>query len=225
MQEPIVKKCPICGESTVDGECYSCGFVFPDEEKLSAPYDLDPSNDLFGEAAIESDLPAMEALNTDTAMQSVEMPELSELSQAYAAVKATSYQAPNIKVRTAAAGTPAVQPNLQPIINSTPAPMQAVQNPQPSYPPVYQTADPLTRFVKAVSDFVTAHWWQFLVTLIAPSTGLLFSCYYFMVFRQRSRNAGHIVLAVLFMLMSILLLANGVDIFGIDYYIRYLLSD
>ncbi len=225
MQEPLVKKCPICGENTVGEECYSCGFVFPDEEKLSAPYDLDPSNDLFGEAEMESFTPAMEALDTGAAMQSVEMPELSELTANPVGLKTPSYRAPNIKVRTAAPQAPAVQPNNNPAISGTPRqPVQTVQNPPPQYPPVYQPADPLTRFVKAVSNFVTDHWWQFLLTLLLPTVGIGFGVYYFTRFRE-NRLVRNLILGIGFIIASMTLWIKGVDILGLDYYLREFLDD
>lgn len=225
MQEPLVKKCPLCGENTVGGECYSCGFVFPDEEKITAPYDLDPSNDLFGEAEMENFAPAMETLDMDAAMPSLEMPELSELTASPAGLKTPSYRAPNIKVRAAVPQKPAVQPNPQPIISGTPRqPVQTAQNPQTPYPPIYQPADPMTRFVKAVSNFVTAHWWQFLLTLLLPTVGIGFGVYYFTKFRE-NRLVRNLIFGIGFMLASMTLWIKGVDILGLDYYLRELLDD
>lgn len=42
--------CPLCGGEIISGECPSCGFVPPDCGVIAAPYDLDPSNDRFGES-------------------------------------------------------------------------------------------------------------------------------------------------------------------------------
>ena len=41
--------CPLCGDKIIFGECSSCGFIPPDYSVIAAPYDLDPSNDRFGE--------------------------------------------------------------------------------------------------------------------------------------------------------------------------------
>lgn len=38
-------RCPICGEKILSGECIGCGYRLPDEDKLSAPYNLDPEDD------------------------------------------------------------------------------------------------------------------------------------------------------------------------------------
>ncbi len=221
MSAMSAKKCPICGKSTVGGECYSCGFVFPDEEKIAAPYDLDPSNDLFGEVEAGKNAPAMETLDTGTAVQSSELPEMESLSvgpvnPAGIGLQSPAYPPPNIKVRNAAPPaypSPAAQPKPQPLNN----------NPPPPVYPVYQTADPLTSFVKAVSDFVTAHWWQFLLTLLIPTVGIGFGVYYFTKFRE-NRLVRNLFFGIGFMLASMILWIKGVDILGLDYYLRELLD-
>lgn len=67
--------CPICGNEISFGECPSCGFVPPDYSVIAAPYDLDPSNDCFGETdpakgMFPADMPDTEGVS------SAEMPEL-----------------------------------------------------------------------------------------------------------------------------------------------------
>lgn len=38
-------RCPLCGGRILHGECAECGYRLPDEDKLSAPYNLDPEDD------------------------------------------------------------------------------------------------------------------------------------------------------------------------------------
>ncbi len=220
MNAMSAKKCPICGKTTMGGECFSCGFVFPDEEKIAAPYDLDPSNDLFGEAE-KASAPAMEALDMDAAVQSLELPKMESLSVGSVnpvgvGLKSPAYPPPNIKVRNAA---PPVQTPRNP---QSPQPLNNTPPPPPIYP-VYQTADPLTSFVKAVVNFVTAHWWQFLLTLLLPTVGIGFGAYYFTKFKE-NRLVRNLLFGIGFMLASMILWIKGVDILGIDYYLRELLD-
>lgn len=35
-------RCPLCGGRILHGECAGCGYRLPDEDRLSAPYNLDP---------------------------------------------------------------------------------------------------------------------------------------------------------------------------------------
>lgn len=45
----MAKKCPLCGGKLKNNYCDSCGYAVPNDEELSAAYDMDPSNDAFGE--------------------------------------------------------------------------------------------------------------------------------------------------------------------------------
>lgn len=45
----MAKKCPLCGGKLKNNYCESCGYAVPNDEELSAAYDMDPSNDAFGE--------------------------------------------------------------------------------------------------------------------------------------------------------------------------------
>lgn len=38
----MLTKCPLCGEELAGNSCAVCGYALPDEEKLSALYDLEP---------------------------------------------------------------------------------------------------------------------------------------------------------------------------------------
>ncbi|MDE7278929.1 MAG: hypothetical protein K2N26_04300, partial [Oscillospiraceae bacterium] len=55
----MAERCPICGEEIILGACQGCGFEAPDLSAIAAPYDLDPSNDHFGESdSLEGMFPA-----------------------------------------------------------------------------------------------------------------------------------------------------------------------
>ncbi len=40
----MAKKCPLCGGKLKDNYCDSCGYAVPDDEELSALYNLDPTD-------------------------------------------------------------------------------------------------------------------------------------------------------------------------------------
>lgn len=224
MREPTVRKCPICGNMTAGVECFSCGFVFPDEEKIAAPYDLDPANDLFGEAGEEVSAPAMEALDMDAAMQSLELPKPESLSAGSVnpvgiGLQSPSYPPPNIKVRSAAPPaypSPAAQPKPQPLNNNPPPP--------PVPPTVYPPADPLTSFVKAVADTASSYWWQLPVVIFLPTSCFLFVAYHMIIYRS-TRLFRHLIAAGILLATGIILRFNGVDILGLDYYLQEFLDD
>lgn len=47
------KTCPLCGEKLKNNYCESCGYDVPEDDDLSALYDMEPENDAFGEAVRE----------------------------------------------------------------------------------------------------------------------------------------------------------------------------
>lgn len=118
------KKCPLCGGRILHGECIECGFSVPDEDKLSAPYNLDP----------EDDRPDA----FEPAPEKYDMPEAKPFADrdfgGYAAPvkEKTAAQAPNIKVlptQNLAPQSPAQQGWQNPYGNS---PVQ--QNPTNNQP-------------------------------------------------------------------------------------------
>lgn len=240
MREPVVRKCPICGNMTAGGECFSCGFEFPDEKEIAAPYDLDPSNDLFGEKGVEGLMPAMDTVSTAGAAGTVgavsvpsgETPHMSGLSVSGQTVQLASVQPPpanampNIQVRPAANLAPAAQTRRPPKPAPPPAPVPASPPPPVTPQPAqYQQPPGLgTRIVRTVVDFVTAHWWQFLTTLLLPTTGVFFSSYYFIKFRQ-SNLVRNLLLGIVFLVLALFLRINNADILGLDRYLREILDD
>ncbi len=47
------KTCPLCGGKLKNNYCDSCGYDVPEDDDLSALYDMEPENDAFGEAVRE----------------------------------------------------------------------------------------------------------------------------------------------------------------------------
>lgn len=84
------KKCPLCGGKILHGECIECGFSVPDEDKLSAPYNLDPEDD-----RPDSFEPAPEKYDMPEA-RPFEAPDFG--GNAAPVKEKTTAQAPNIKV-------------------------------------------------------------------------------------------------------------------------------
>lgn len=194
------EKCPLCGGKVLLGECSSCGYALPDTEQLSAPYDFDPANALFGEAA--------ETVDDDDDIPSIGVPDISALptlSQHRQAVRLKK-QAEKDAEAANAANKPFV----------------------PYTPPVYsEPADPAdlsempTRAVKAVSDFVFHHWWKFLAAAVIPSFGYLFAFFYFVINKDKDGKKSELVLAGAMLLTAILLQVVKWDPTGIDTIIQF----
>ena len=47
------KTCPLCGGKLKNNYCESCGYDVPEDDDLSALYDMEPENDSFGEVVRE----------------------------------------------------------------------------------------------------------------------------------------------------------------------------
>jgi len=47
------KTCPLCGGKLKNNYCESCGYDVPEDDDLSALYDMEPENDAFGEVVRE----------------------------------------------------------------------------------------------------------------------------------------------------------------------------
>lgn len=143
--------CPICGEEVVLGECQACGFVPPDYSEIAAPYDLDPSNDHFGETdPTEGMFPYIDTSGIanepepEYDIPSIALPSIQSLNPAGKLASASAQPAPNIKARPAAQPIPSLQSisAASPAANAhTPPPVQTFQ-PTKNTPPI-QTAKPV----------------------------------------------------------------------------------
>ena len=251
--------CPICGEEIVLGECPDCGFVPPDYSAIAAPYDLDPSNDHFGEAdSLEGMFPYIDTSGIANEPEpkydipSIALPSIQSVNSFGKLASANAQPAPNIKVRTAVQSIPSLQsisavspaanvntplpvqtfqpsPNAPPIQTAKPAkPAQPVQQAQsaqsaPFVPYNAQTASLPVRIVKGTSNFVIAHWWKFLIMAVVPSAGLLFAGFYVFMYRSDRRTAD-ILKAIMFGVLTGVMVFNRWDPFGLDVILRELLD-
>lgn len=255
----VAEICPICGEEVVLGECPTCGFVPPDYSAIAAPYDLDPSNDHFGEAdSLEGMFPYID--NSGIANEpepeydipSIALPSIQSLNPAGKLASANAQPAPNIKVRPAVqpipsfqsisaanAHTPPPVQTFQPTRNTPPIqsanqayqakPVQPAQQsqsvqPAPFVPYNAQTAASLpVRIVKGTVNFVIAHWWKFLIMAVAPSAGLIFAGFYVLMYKT-DRHTSDILKAIMFGVLTGVMVFNRWDPFGLDVILREILD-
>lgn len=261
--------CPICGGEIVLGECSGCGFEAPDLSEIAAPYDLDPSNDHFGEAdSVEGMFPQIDTVGIaeepEYDIPSIALPSIPPVNPAGKFASAGIQPAPSIRVRPAAQtprgmqsaqSIPSIQPiasansaanvhtslpvrNFQPTHNAqakqTAQTAQTFQNQQnasaaaPFVPYVQQVqqmqqASLPVRIVKGTVNFVIAHWWKFLIMAVVPSAGLLFMGYYIFQFRTDRRTAD-VLKAIMFGVLTGVMLINRWDPFGLDVILRELLD-
>ena len=147
----VAEICPICGEEIVFGECPDCGFVPPDYSAIAAPYDLDPSNDHFGETdPTEGMFPYIDTSGIaggpepEYDIPSIALPGIQSLNTAGKLASAGVRPAPNIKARPAAQPIQSLQiPSLQSVSAAkaaanvnTPPPVQTFQ-PSKNVPPIH----------------------------------------------------------------------------------------
>lgn len=201
------EKCPLCGGDVILGECSSCGYAPPDTEEISAVYDLDPGNVVFGEAAFEDDeddIPSIEVPDAST------LPTLEQRRQAAKLKKAREKAAAEAAKKSPqplnnAAFTPYVKPNY----GNTPKPADTSGMP--------------TRFVKAVSDFVFYHWWKFLLVAAVPTLGYGLALFYFVINSDAERKKSEIFLAAAMLALTLLLQFAGWDPTGLDTILQHIL--
>lgn len=86
-----------------------------------------------------------------------------------------------------------------------------------------QQASLPVRIVKGTSNFVVAHWWKFLLMAAAPTAGLFFMGYYIYQFRTDKR-ANDLLKAIMFGVLSSVMLVSRWDPFGLDVILRELLD-
>ena len=212
-------KCPLCGGNIANGECLTCGYEMPDLEAMAAPYDLDPSNDAFGEA--------------ESLFEAAESPDISEVGE----LDMASVALPNVSAAVNSAGQFA-SVRIQPIPNikvaapqATPVPQAANQQQAPAampqnQPPVqnYTQATLFERFVKATADFFANHWWKFLAIFLAPTSGLLISSVYIGIFFVLNNKKPDILAkGIMFGALGVFLMSQGLDLFELDTLLRHIL--
>lgn len=213
-------KCPLCGGNIANGECLTCGYETPDLDAMAAPYDLDPSNDAFGEA--------------ESLFEAAESPDISEVGE----LDMASVAVPNVSAAVNSAGRFA-SVRIQPIPNikaaapqATPIPQNANQQKAPAavpqnQPPVqnYTQATLFERFVKATADFFAKHWWKFLLIFLVPTLGITISGIYFFMFRFNDiKKPEFLAKGFMFGALGIFLLSQGLDLFELDTLFRQILT-
>lgn len=217
----MAERCPICGGEILLGECSGCGFKPPDYSAIAAPYDLDPSNDRFGEAdTVESMFPAIDTVEVPDSsaleIPSIALPNVPSANSLGRFASAGVQPVPNIRVR------PAVQTVSPPKPVRTPQPVQPIQSAygQQNFG---QTASPFVRFVKGTANYAAANWWKFLIIAAAPTTGLFFAWYFGVKYKMNHRISD-ILTAILLGVISMGLMINGWDLFGLDSILQTVLS-
>lgn len=205
-------KCPLCGGNTSNGECLVCGYEPPDLDAMAAPYDLDPSNDAFGEAERLSEMAECPDISGGGmyGMASVAIPKVSAAVNSAGRLASVQLQPiPNIK---------AAAPQAPPV-PQTANQRQTPANMQPNQPPLqnYTQATLFERFVKATADFFAKHWWKFLIMFLAPTSGLVMAAVYLTIFfLYESKKPDVLAKGILFGALGGFFISCGLDLFGLD---------
>jgi len=243
------EKCPICGDEISFGECSSCGFVPPDYSVIAAPYDLDPSNDRFGETdpaegMFPADMPDMEGVSPaempELEIPSIALPNMQSLGSLGFA-SANAKPAPKIVVMrsnplpgasqpfpkqtnpNAASGRQPVQPQTVQAVRTAQS-AQSTQHTQAApFVPYVQQASLTEQFVKGVVNFVISNWWKALIVALAPTAGIFFALYFFSKFKEDHFTCD-ILMAVIFGVISVVLIFNGWDPIGLDEMLQTVMS-
>lgn len=212
--------CPICGGAVRGGSCLSCGYEIPDESRIAAVYNYDPSDYDPGAAGDEA-LP--EAEMESISMESISADDIAAISSAAAAPVAAP------AVRTA---SPPAADNIK--TNAPPATPTAGANPYANFNPAAGSPQdsPVENGSFSVSnmivhdavEFIKIHGWQIIVAFLLPTAGFIFGAYYIWDFREE-RKVGSIILAVSFLTAAVLLKAVSFDISGLDAVIWELLKE
>lgn len=168
------KTCPLCGGKLKNNYCESCGYDVPDDDDLSAVYDMEPENDAFGEQ-VRKVFPEVQA---------------EEIYPNRPAGYDTAYETPNFKVRDNEGKTvnqnyqnPYGQQNQN---NQSPPPspfaQQAQQsgsgNASPPPSPYANTGNGSGQYGQprqfaTAGDFVKAYLWLLLFAFFAPVVGII----------------------------------------------------
>lgn len=101
-------RCPLCGDKLLHGECIGCGYRPPDEDRLSAPYNLDPEDDRPNAFEPSSEKYSMPKVNTAVTYAEPEpkrnIPEIKTAPTENLPKKQTSWQYPYGNKTTKAQG-------------------------------------------------------------------------------------------------------------------------
>lgn len=169
------KTCPLCGGELKNNYCENCWYDVPDDDDLSAIYDMDPDNDAFGEQVREV------------------VPEVQseEIYPNRPAGYDTAYEQPNFKVRDNEGKTvrrnyqnPYGQQNQYNRNNQSPPPSPFAQqsgsgnaSPPPSPfanngtgspPPSPFANGGQQAFADDIKEFAKKYWWVWLLLFLLP---------------------------------------------------------
>lgn len=197
------EKCPLCGGNVLLGECSSCGYALPDTEQLSAPYDFDPANVLFGEAAEaddDDDIPTIKAPDASA---------LPTLSQHRQAVRLKKQEEKKAEAENAA-NKPFV-PYTKPNYGESVTPAEPAKE-----------SDIFDKTIKVVFDFVACYWQKLILMAIVPSFGYVFAFFYFVINRDKDGDKSELFFAGAILLITIILQALKWDPTGLDIIIKSL---
>ncbi len=183
------KTCPLCGGKLNNNYCESCGYDVPEDDDLSALYDMEPENDAFGEVVRE--------ITPDVQSEEIYPNRPAGFDTAY-----EQYQQPKFKVRDNERNTVhqnpyGQQPPPPPFAQQNGQNRQNQQNANPyggyrgyggaqnnggnAAPPPSPFANQrgqggqnrqTTQYANA-GDFMKAYWWLLLIAFLAPVAAII----------------------------------------------------
>lgn len=183
------KTCPLCGGKLKNNYCESCGYDVPEDDDLSALYDMEPENDAFGEVVRE--------ITPDVQSEEIYPNRPAGFDTAY-----EQYQQPKFKVRDNEGNTVhqnpyGQQPPPPPFAQQNGQNRQNQQNANPyggyrgyggaqnnggnAAPPPSPFANQrgqggqnrqTTQYANA-GDFMKAYWWLLLIAFLAPVAAII----------------------------------------------------
>lgn len=168
-------RCPLCGGRILHGECAECGYRLPDEDRLSAPYNLDPEDDrpeAFAPAPEKYEMPEAKAVRPYTEQDAAPVRERSAPNIPNIKVAPTQTQFNNPYAPNNQNNDPAQNPQQTPPNNQ-----QGWQNPY-NYNPVQRpTRSPVnpaySQNSQKQSGMLAALIVLLMLTLFAPFFGVV----------------------------------------------------
>lgn len=163
----MAKKCPLCGGKLKNNYCDSCGYAVPDDEELSALYDMDPTNDVFGEGVREI-IPDVQA--EEIYPNRPEAPKFKVRDDEGKTVQGNygqNAQSANPYVGQSGQKTPPPSYYANNAGRTPPPPPYANPSPPP-YANTGNTGNTSGNDKEILKEFAKKYWWYWLVLLFAP---------------------------------------------------------
>lgn len=168
-------RCPLCGGRILHGECADCGYRLPDEDRLSAPYNLDPEDDrpeAFAPAPEKYEMPEAKAVRPYTEQDAAPVRERSEEKIPNIKVAPTQTPFNNPYSPNNQNNAPAQDPQQTPVNNQ-----QGWQNPYNYNPAQRPTRSPVnptySQNSQKQSGMLAALIVLLMLTLFAPFFGVV----------------------------------------------------